>query len=75
LHYVISKDELFLNIDDKTTILCTHHIDVEIHNNFVFQKYFTSNEIFDVLLDTNVFKFEHMQQWIKDLHFEHIKKL
>ncbi len=29
LQCVISEDELFSNIDDKTTILCTHRIDVE----------------------------------------------
>ncbi len=57
------------------TILCTHFIDVESYNNLIFQKLFTSNEIFDVVLDTNAFKFEHMQQWIKDPYFEHIKKV
>jgi hypothetical protein len=35
----------------------------------------SSNEIFDVPLDTNVYEFEHMQQWIKDFHFDHIKKI
>jgi hypothetical protein len=47
---------------------------VENYNNIIFQKLFTSNEVFDVVLDANVSKFEHMQQWIKDPHFEHIKK-
>jgi hypothetical protein len=65
---------LLSNIDDETSILCTHHIDVENYNNIIFQKLFTSNEVFDVVLDANVSKFEHMQQWIKDPHFEHIKK-
>ncbi len=72
---VISEDELMSNIDDKTKILCTHHIDVENYNNSIFHKLFTSNEIFDVVLDTNASKFEHMQQWIEDPHFEHIKKV
>ncbi len=44
------------------------------YNNLIFQELFTSNEVFDVVLDTNASKFEHMQQWIKDPHFEHIKK-
>ncbi len=70
----ISEDELLSNIDDKKTILCTHRTDVENYNNLIFQELFTSNEVLDVVLDTNASKFEHMQQWIKDPHFEHIKK-
>ncbi len=48
LHCIISKDELLSNIDDKTTIFCTHHIDVETYNNLVLQKLFTWNKMFDV---------------------------
>jgi hypothetical protein len=72
LQCVILEDELLSNIDDETTILCTHRIDVKKYINLIFQKLFTSNEVFDVVLNTNAFKFEHMQQWIKDPHFEHI---
>jgi hypothetical protein len=54
LQCVISKDELLSNINDKTTILGTHHIDVENYYNLIFQKLFTSNEIFDVVLDMNL---------------------
>jgi hypothetical protein len=54
LQCVISKDELLSNINDNTTIFCTHHIDVENYYNLVFQKLFTSNEIFVVVLDMNL---------------------
>jgi hypothetical protein len=48
---------------------------VKDYNNLVLKKLFTSNEIFDVLLSMNASKFQHVQQWIKDPHFEHIKKV
>jgi hypothetical protein len=35
---------------------------VDNYNNLVLEKLFSSNEIFDVALDTNVSEFEHMQQ-------------
>jgi hypothetical protein len=75
LQCVILENELLSNIDDKTTILCIHCIDVKNYNNLVLQKLFTSNKTFDVLLSMNASKFAHMQQWIKDPHFEHIKKV
>ncbi len=45
------------------------------YNNVVLEKLFSSNEIFNVALDTKVSKFEHMQQWIKDSHFDHMRKI
>jgi len=74
LDCMILEDEIFSNIK-ATTILCIHQINVDNYNNLVLEKLFSSNEIFDVPLDTNVFEFEHMQQWIKDSHFDHIKKI
>jgi hypothetical protein len=56
-------------------MICIHQINVDNYNNLVVEKLFSSNGIFDVPLDTNVSKFEHMQQWIKDFHFDHIKKI
>jgi hypothetical protein len=68
---MILEDEILSNIK-ATTILCIHQINVDNYYNLVLEKLFSSNEIFDVPLDTNVFEFEHMQQWIKDSHFDHI---
>ncbi len=72
LDYMILKDEMFSNINAITLILCIHQIDVDNYNNLVLEKLFSSNEIFDVALDTNVSKLKHMQQWIKYFHFDHI---
>jgi hypothetical protein len=74
LHCIILEYELFSSIDDKTTIICTHHKNVENYNNLIFQRLFLSNEAFDVVLNS-ASKFQHMQHWIKDAHFEHIKEL
>jgi hypothetical protein len=70
---MILEDQIVSNINATTTILCIHQIDVDNYNNLVLEKLFSLNEIFDVALDTNVYEFEHMQQWIKDFHFDHIK--
>jgi ATP sulfurylase len=75
LDCMISKDEILSNIKATTTILCIHQINVDNYNNLILEKLFSSNEIFDFPLDTNVSEFEHMQQWIKDSHFDHIKKI
>jgi hypothetical protein len=65
LHHVISKDELFSNINDRIKILCIHCINVETYNNLIFQKLFISNEIFDVVLDINAFEFKHIKKELK----------
>jgi hypothetical protein len=65
LHHVISEDELFSNINDRIKILCIHCINVETYNNLIFQKLFISNEIFDVVLDTNAFEFKHIKKQLK----------
>jgi hypothetical protein len=39
LHYVISEDELFSNINDRIKILCIHYINVETYNNLIFKSY------------------------------------
>jgi hypothetical protein len=72
---MILEDEILSNINATTIIHCIHQIDVDNYNNLVLEKLFSSNEIFDVALDTNVSKFEHMQQWIKDSHFDQITKI
>jgi hypothetical protein len=69
---MILEDEILSNINATTIIFCTHRIDVDNYNNLVLEKLFSSNEMFDVALDTNVSEFEHMQQWIKNSHFDHI---
>ncbi len=70
LDCMILEDEILSNTNATTIILCIHQKDVNNYNNLVLEKLFLSNEIFDVALDTNVSKFEHMQQWIKDFHFD-----
>jgi hypothetical protein len=72
LDYMILEDEMISNINAITLILCIHQIDVDNYNNLVLEKLFSSNEIFDVALDTNVSELKHMQQWIKYFHFDHI---
>jgi hypothetical protein len=67
LDCMILEDEILSNTNATTII---HQEDVNNYNNLVFEKLFLSNEIFDVALDTNVSKFQHMQQWIKDSHFD-----
>jgi hypothetical protein len=62
LHHVISKDELFSNINDRIIFFCIDCINVETYNNLSFQKYFISNEIFDVVLDINAFEFKHIKK-------------
>ncbi len=74
LHCIILECELFSSIDDKTTITCTHHKNVEYYNNLRFQRLFMSNETFDVVL-YSASKFQRMQHWIENPHFEHIKEL
>jgi hypothetical protein len=71
---MILEDEILSNINATTIFFCIHRIDVDHYNNLVLEKLFSSNEIFNFALDTNVSEFEHMQQWIKDSHFDHIKK-
>jgi hypothetical protein len=65
LHHVISKDELFSNINDRIKILCIHGINVETYNNLIFQNLFISNEIFDVVLDIYFFEFKHIKKELK----------
>ncbi len=45
------------------------------YNNLVLEKLFSSNEIFDVALDTNASDCEDMQQWIKILILTTLRKL
>ncbi len=59
LDCMILEDEILSNINATTTNLCIHQIDVDNYNNLVLEKLF-SNKIFDVALDTNASKFEHM---------------
>jgi hypothetical protein len=61
LDSMILEDEILSNINATTTILSIHRIDVDNYKNLVFEKLFSSNEIFYVALETNVFEFEHMQ--------------
>ncbi len=75
LDCMILEDVMLSNINATTRILCIHQINVDNYNNLVHENFFSLNEKFDVALDTNVYEFEHMQQWIKDSHFEHFKKI
>jgi hypothetical protein len=72
---MILEDEILSNINATTTILCINQINVDNYNNLILEKLFSSNEVFDVALDTNVFEFEHMQQWIKNSHFDPLRKI
>lgn len=74
LDCIILEYELFSSIDDKTTIICTHCKNVENYNNLILQRLFMWNETFDVVLNS-ASKFQCMQHWIKDPHFEHIREL
>jgi hypothetical protein len=51
---MILEDEILSNINATTTILCIHQINVDNYNNLVLEKLFSSNEVYDVALDTNV---------------------
>jgi hypothetical protein len=75
LDCMILEDEILSNINATTTILCINQINVDNYNNLILEKLFSSNEVFDVALDTNVFEFEHMQQWIKNSHFDPLRKI
>jgi len=75
LDCMILQDEILSNKNATTTILCIHQIDVDNYSNLVLETLFSSNEIFDVAWDTNVFEFQHVQQRINDFHFDHIKKI
>jgi hypothetical protein len=62
---MILEVEILSNINATTTILCIHRIDVDNYNNLVLEKLFSSNEIFNVALDTNVFEFEPCNNGLK----------
>jgi hypothetical protein len=50
LYCIILEYELFSSIDDKTTIICTHHKNVENYN-LILQRLFMSNETFDFFIE------------------------
>jgi hypothetical protein len=71
--YYISKTKLLSHIECNTIILCSHREDVNKYNDLLIQKKIFDIEIFDVTMDTNATNIEHVENWLHDSKFDHIK--
>jgi hypothetical protein len=72
---MILEDEILSNINATTTILCIHQIDMDNYNNLVLEKLFSSNEIFDVTLDTKILNLNTCKNGLKVLILTTLKNL
>jgi hypothetical protein len=61
------------HIDSDTTTLCSHKKYVNKHNDLIIHKMFHANESFDVMMETNVMGVEHVENWLHDSKFDHIR--
>ncbi len=61
------------HIDSDTTTLCSHQKYVNKYNDLIIHKIFHANESFDVMMETNVMGVEHVENWLHDSKFDHIR--
>ncbi len=69
----IDEDLIEQYIDYKTTILCTHHKDIDYYNNLILHKKFPADQIYAIQLETNVKNVEHIQSWVNNKRFNHMQ--
>jgi hypothetical protein len=62
-----------LHIDCNTIIICSHQEDVNEYNDLLIHKILPTNEIFNVIMDTNVSNIKHVENWLQDLNFHYRK--
>jgi hypothetical protein len=60
-------------IDDKITIFCTHHKDVDYYNDLILHKKFLANQIYVIQLETNARNVEHIQYVVTNKRFNHMQ--
>jgi len=68
-----SKTKVLSHIDSDTAILYSHCKYVNKYNDSIICKMFHANKSVDVMMETNVMGVEHVENWLHDSKFDHIK--
>ncbi len=67
------NNQVLSHISSDTTIWCLHWKDVNKYNDLIKHSMFHANEIFDVMMETNVMGVEHVENWLHDFKLGYIK--
>jgi len=70
---VIFQKQNYYCIDCNTIILCLDREDMNKYNDLLIHKILHANEMFYVIMNTNVTNIEHVENWLQDLKFHHRK--
>jgi hypothetical protein len=69
----IPEPDLLSSLDDATTILCIHHEDVDMYNNFMVSSIFHKSAIHSIDVRSNATNIDELQGWLHDPDFNQIK--
>jgi hypothetical protein len=71
--YFVPDSDVLPSLDNATTILCTHHEDIDIYNNFIVSNIFYESAIHSIDVRSNATDVDELQGWLHDPDFNQIK--